>query len=60
MFDAIAVAGEWSGAVEFVDGFVQFLMRLAQLVRHDVDIEGGNVLAIGQDGSACLAQARKK
>ena len=43
MLDAVAVAGEWSGTIEFVHGFVEFLMRLSQLMRHDV-----NVVEIGE------------
>ena len=45
MLDAVAVAGEGKGAIEFVDGFVEFLMRLSQLMRHDV-----NVVEIGDVG----------
>lgn len=43
LFDAVAVASKGSGTVEFVDGAVEFLMRLAQLVRHDV-----NVVEVGE------------
>ena len=43
MFDAVAVAGEGSWAIEFVHGFVEFLMRLSQLMWHDV-----NVVEIGE------------
>lgn len=45
MFDAVAVADEGGEAVEFVDSFVEFLMSLAQLVRHDVDI-----VEVGESG----------
>ena len=38
MLDAVAVAGEGGCAIEFVHGFVEFLMRLSQLMRHDVNI----------------------
>lgn len=38
MFDAITVAGEWIGPIELVDRFIEFLMRLSQFARHNINI----------------------
>jgi hypothetical protein len=38
-----AIAGEGFGLIEFVNGFVEFPMRLAKLMRHHV-----NVVEIGE------------
>ena len=38
MLNAVAVAGEWCGPVEFVDGGVEIAMGFAQFARHYVHI----------------------
>jgi hypothetical protein len=34
MLDAFTIASERSGTIEFVDGFVEFLMRPSRLMLH--------------------------
>jgi hypothetical protein len=43
VLDAIAVAGEWIGPIELVDGCVKVSMRFPQFARHHV-----NVIEIGE------------
>ncbi len=52
MFHAVAVAGEGRGLIEFVDGFVEVLMGLPQLLRHDI-----NVVEVGEGRVWKLARA---